>query len=179
LNRAQKVVFNTASFDSSLILGSGLGIGKDAKFRGQKVLVEIQVPVGKRILFDESVEDKLNSIHVRIGERRKWRRNEWDSDWDDNYYFDWKSNTEYVMTDDDKLVEANRLTAPPSTGTYEYKKNGENVDSLRKAVDEQERKLQEDRIKLQEAERNRATTLKKAVKQETIQTALPNFSFFI
>jgi phage shock protein PspC (stress-responsive transcriptional regulator) len=29
LNRAQKVVFNAASFDSSLILGSGLGIGRN------------------------------------------------------------------------------------------------------------------------------------------------------
>jgi ABC-type multidrug transport system fused ATPase/permease subunit len=57
--RADKIEYTVNSIDSALILGSGLGVGKADKFRGQKVMVEVQVPVGKQLRFDESIVDKL------------------------------------------------------------------------------------------------------------------------
>ncbi|HVG15685.1 MAG TPA: PspC domain-containing protein, partial [Chitinophagaceae bacterium] len=82
LTRAEKVVYSASSLDSVLILGSGFGIGKANKFRGQKVMVEIKVPVGKKIMFDESIEGKLHEVNIRVSERRRWGRDEWDMDWD-------------------------------------------------------------------------------------------------
>ena len=55
--RAERITYTASSMDSALILGSGFGVGKAQKFRAQRVIVEIKVPVGKQIRFDESVEE--------------------------------------------------------------------------------------------------------------------------
>jgi len=47
--KAGKIAFNTTYKDSVLDLGNGIAIDKDSKFRGQKVLVVINVPVGSKI----------------------------------------------------------------------------------------------------------------------------------
>jgi hypothetical protein len=179
LTRAEKVVYSASSLDSVLILGSGFGIGKANKFRGQKVMVEIKVPVGKKIMFDESIEGKLHEVNIRVSERRRWGRDEWDMDWDDNSYFNWKPGVDYIMTAEDKLVEEGTITPKPSD-VYEYNKGGA-TDSLRKEIEERERQLERDKQKLEEAEKNQTTTLKvhPAKKVEPVQIQLPAFSFFI
>lgn len=178
LARAEKVVYSATSLDSVLILGSGFGVGKANKFRGQKVIVEIRVPVGKRIMFDESIEGKLHDVNIRVSERRRWNRDEWDMDWDDNNYFNWKAGVDYIMTADDKLVEEGTFPNPP-TDVYEYNRGG--TDSLRKAIEERERQLERDKQKLEEEE-NKTTTKVRAIpvkKVEAVQLQLPSFSFFI
>ena len=72
-DRAEKIQFSATSKDSVLDIGNGYAIDKDSKFRGQNVEVEILVPAGKKIRFDESVKRKLNSIHVKV--KRSERRN--------------------------------------------------------------------------------------------------------
>ncbi|HVG12453.1 MAG TPA: PspC domain-containing protein, partial [Flavisolibacter sp.] len=67
--RAEAISYKVSTLDSALILGSGFGVGKAQKYRGQKVIVEIKVPVGKMIRFDESVAEKLNYTNIRIAER--------------------------------------------------------------------------------------------------------------
>jgi hypothetical protein len=178
LQRAEKIVYYGSSIDSVLMLGSGLGIGKDNKYRGQKIMVEIKVPVGKKIVFDESIEGKLHDVNIRFSDRRRWNRDGWDMDWDDNSYFDWKPGVEYIMTGDDKLVEATAETTKP-TDVYEYKKD--NKDSLRKAIEEAEKQLEQNRQRLEEAEKKETTKIKAAPKKkaETAQIQLPVFSFFI
>jgi hypothetical protein len=52
--RAQKIGFNAAYKDSVLDLGSGIAIDRDSKFRAQQVIVVIEVPVNKKIRFDET-----------------------------------------------------------------------------------------------------------------------------
>ncbi|MER3465593.1 MAG: hypothetical protein C4329_15455, partial [Chitinophagaceae bacterium] len=81
LNRAEKIGYHATYTDSVLHLGSGFGIDKSSKFRGQKVVVEIKVPVGKKIQFDESVVDKFNDVNVRFGvTRHRDRIYDWDDD---------------------------------------------------------------------------------------------------
>ncbi len=130
-------------------------------------------------MFHESIEDKLHPVNIRVSERRRWNNNEWDMDWDDDNYFDWKSNVEYVMTEREKLVEADKQIENNSKDDYEYKSTA--TDSLRKQIEEKERQLERDKQKLEEAEK-RQTTLKKIgqkKKTETAQTQLPAFSFLI
>lgn len=96
--RAEKIVFRTSSTDSVLNLGSGLAIDRASKFRGQKVLVIIHVPVGKKIRFDESVAKRLRPFNMKMNDRNGWRHDEMDFDF--TYLFDYKTNTDYLMTED-------------------------------------------------------------------------------
>jgi hypothetical protein len=111
LQRAENIQYTVSSQDSVLLLGTGFGLGTKDKFRGQKVMVEIKVPTGKQIRFDNTVADKFNPFDVRIGEnenrnrRRNWNRRNWDFEWDNSWYYDWSPDTDYYMTASGKLKE--------------------------------------------------------------------------
>jgi hypothetical protein len=152
--RARQIVYSGASMDSALILGAGYGISKDAKFRGQEVMVEIHVPAGKRVRFHDSVREKLNPYNIRIRDDRGWNRRDIDIDWDEHDYFEWKPNVDYVMTDRGQLVEADKATLTPS-GTYEY--NAPVTDTTQ-LIEEQRRKVEEEQRKLKELEEKKTNT---------------------
>jgi len=111
LSRAERIEYSVSSMDNVLALSSGFGLSSSDKFRGQKVMVLIQVPVGKQIRFDNSVAEKLNPYDIRISEndrnnrRRHWDRRRWDFEWDNNWFYDWQPDTDYYMTADGKLKE--------------------------------------------------------------------------
>lgn len=176
--RAEKIVYSASTLDSALVLGSGLSVGKADKFRFQRVLVEIEVPVGKKIQFDRSVEDKLHPVNIRMSDRRRrWDRDDWGGDWDNDSYFDWKSNVEYVMTTDGRLEEANNV-APTPTDVYEYR--SPNADSLKRTIEERERQLEKDRQRLKEMEEKKSLgKIKKLTSEGTAQAELPIFSIII
>jgi phage shock protein PspC (stress-responsive transcriptional regulator) len=152
--RAERIVFNAFTLDSFLYMSSGIGIDKESKFRGQGVIVEIQVPVGKMIRFDETVEDAYNPWIVRSYDRRgerEWRRHyRYRIDWDYDEYFDWDVNVDYVMTDEGKLVRSDKVVIDEK-GTYEKKTD---LDSLKIRIEEKERQIREDRERLRDLERN-------------------------
>lgn len=146
-NRAERIVFNISNQDSILNLGSGLGIGRSSKFRGQGVIAAIQVPVGKQIRFDESIEQAYNPWVVRRTYKGNYwnRRYQYETDWDYDYSFDWDANTDYVMTTEGKLVDINK--------PQEIKTNSKkvpNADSLRRVIEERERLNERDRRRLEE-----------------------------
>ena len=164
--RAERIVYSGASIDSALVLGSGYAISKNQKFRDQEVLVEIRVPVGKRVRFDESVREKLNPYNIRIRDERGWGRRGVDIDFDDYDYFEWKPGVDYLMTDRGQLVEAGSATLNPD-GTYEYKPV---VTDTAKLIEEQKRKVEEEQRKLQELERNKTNT---STNTSTTKVSLP------
>lgn len=104
-NRATETRFTAFSQDSFLNVGSGLAIGRHSKFRGQGVILEIQVPVGKKIRFDESVTEAYNPWVVRRYEKRysRYSRRQYKIDWDSDEYFEWEANTDYTMNDKGEL----------------------------------------------------------------------------
>jgi phage shock protein PspC (stress-responsive transcriptional regulator) len=120
LDRAESIQYSVQSLDSVLALGSGFGLSREDKFRGQKVMVEISIPVGRQIRFDQSVGDKLNPFNIRVSEnernnrRRNWNRRDWDIDWDNNRYYDWEPDTDYYMTAEGTLQEVGTTTPEPS-----------------------------------------------------------------
>jgi hypothetical protein len=171
--RAEKIAYSVSSMDSVLILGSGFGISKEQKFRGQKVIVEIDVPVGKQIRFHESVVEKLNHTNIRIRERIRngYRvRRDWDMDWDDDSYFNWKPGIDYVMNTNGELVDpANPGQKTVEDDAYEYGEGTDVPDStirdttntlrenqaIEERIREQRRKVEEERKKLEDLQRNR------------------------
>ncbi|MFN2456775.1 MAG: PspC domain-containing protein [Chitinophagaceae bacterium] len=195
MQRAQKINYTVSSMDSALLLGSGITISKDQKFRGQKVIVEISVPVGKQIRFDESI-DKLHETNIRIKERRGNRyRRDWDMDWDDDsHFYDWKPGIDYVMTADGELIDPNAPKEKKTDEAYEYDEGRDGTDSIKQnresieqrriideQIQEQQRKVEEERKKLEDLQKSRNTrTTKTFHKTETTaQLQSPIFSVII
>lgn len=149
--RAEKIQFNAHYLDSVLNLGSGLAIDKGSKFRGQGVVVEVLIPEGKKIIFDESISEKLRPFTIRVNQRRGWSRNQWEIDFENYDYFEWDTNVEYIMNSDGSLTRTDRPASLKNSNQsdYRYKKN---VDEIRKDIEELKRKLEEEKRKLEEAE---------------------------
>ncbi|MGZ3937236.1 MAG: PspC domain-containing protein [Flavisolibacter sp.] len=142
--RAERTVFNASAQDSVLHLGSGLRIDRNSKFRGQGVIVEIQVPVGKQIRFDQSLADAYNPWVVRRASRenRYWRRNSYNIDWDYDDYFDWDENVDYVMGSDGRLIKADKAVTD-SNGVYEQKTDKNKLKELQEKEKKNEKERQE------------------------------------
>jgi hypothetical protein len=120
-NRANRIQYTVFSRDSVLDLGNGYAIGKENKFRGQQVEIEILVPVGKKIRFDESVDDKLNSVNVKINRVYHHKRVvglEFNRD-DRPYHY--RPGIDYVMAVNGELKDPNGTSEPASNNNdYHY-----------------------------------------------------------
>jgi hypothetical protein len=92
-------------------MSKGIAINKTDKFRNQRVVLTIYVPVGKRIKVDKSIS-WFNDVH--IGDN--WDNSDWyyDSDSDSQ---DWKSGVEYIMNADGRLYNLNGTPATRSGRT--------------------------------------------------------------
>ena len=93
---AERIQFNVTQQDSVLMLPKGFSISRDDKFRNQQVLVVVEIPVGKRIQLDRSINN-FEWFDVNYNRRRGWNF-DWDENWDHTYR--WESNREYIMTPD-------------------------------------------------------------------------------
>lgn len=138
--------------DSVILLGKGFPISKNNKYRTQQVLVIIEVPVGKKIMIDRSI-DWYDWFNINIDGRRGVNI-DWDERWDNSY--SWNNNVQYIMTNDGlertdrqekeesegklkngkfKLkadengieIEAEGEVENKGGGTYRYKKQGDSI----------------------------------------------------
>ena len=147
-DRANHIVYNVSYIDSTLNLGSGLIITKDDKFRFQRVIVNIKVPSGKKIRFDETV-DFLHPYNVRVYEKRRWQRNDWDVDWDWDNFFDWETNTDYVMSATGELINPNKpVDKKVNDQSDDYKYNDK--EQLRQDIKDREQRMNEEKRQLEE-----------------------------
>jgi len=148
--RAGQIQYSISSRDSLLDIGNGFAISKNSKYRGQMIELKIQVPVGKKLRFDESVTDKLNPVEVRMRDRRsRLRRSRIDMDYND--WFEYRTNVDYVMTDKGTLVDPNKpteTTTTPKSQNDDYRYD--NKQSLKDSIDAREKRLEDDRKRLEE-----------------------------
>jgi phage shock protein PspC (stress-responsive transcriptional regulator) len=138
-DRAGKIQYAVYSKDSVLDLASGYAIDKNSKFRGQQVEVEIQVPVGKKIRFDGSVNDKLNPTSFRI--RRSYRRNRIvNISIDDDVYMNrFHSDVDYIMGVDGNLKDAEGKDV--INNDYRYRDN-DSIE-LKRSIEQKKQELKE------------------------------------
>ena len=148
LRRAAEIDYRVTSKDSVLDLGNGFAISKNSKFRGQTVELVIQVPVGKKLRFDESIARKLKHVEVRTNDGRNRGRIDFD-DW-----FGYRTNVDYVMTDKGEngtLIDPNKPAVepptPPSNSDYRYQQTEpvtkDSLEAQRKRVQDAQQKLKE------------------------------------
>lgn len=90
---ASTIQFNTYQLDSLLVIDRGLQINKTNKFRNQRVILTIYVPVGKQIKVNENV-GWGNQIEVS---------GPWNNDWNlemDEVEHGWDKDVNYIMKED-------------------------------------------------------------------------------
>ena len=142
-DRAEKIQYKISTKDSVLDLGNGYSIDKNSKFRWQIVKVIVQVPVGKKIRFDESFTRKLEVVKIKIRERKG-------IDIDVDHWFDYSTGIDYLMTEDG-LENPN---TPASTSSSTDQRGGDyrynNKQSLKDSIDAREKRLEDDRKRLEE-----------------------------
>ncbi|HYF32402.1 MAG TPA: PspC domain-containing protein [Chitinophagaceae bacterium] len=99
-----KIQFPIRQQDSMLILPKGFGISRSEKFRNQRVELVIEVPVGKRIQFD----DRVNAYdwYIVNFSRRRGFNIEYSDDWD--YAYGWRTGVEYIMNSDGRLQRTDK-----------------------------------------------------------------------
>ncbi|MEI8098142.1 MAG: PspC domain-containing protein [Sediminibacterium sp.] len=91
LNNIKEMNYDINQQDSNLYLHQGFSLKKGNHFRNQGVVLNIQVPIGKRIVIDNSVRRRLN--HFSINTHNDW---DLDTDWEESNR--WNSGIEYIMT---------------------------------------------------------------------------------
>lgn len=107
MDRAKKIIYNVSSLDSVIDLQSGFSIDKNNKYRGQNVLLLVQVPVGKKIYLDETIFDKLCDVNIDFNDGSKRIGNSRYRTHNINRY---RSNTDYTMQTDGSLKSDDATT---------------------------------------------------------------------
>ena len=105
MNRVKQIHYNVNAVDSVLDFANGFAISKSSKYRFQHVVVQVQVPVGKKIRIDPSLKEKLSDINIHFSDNRNWRRNNWDYKNLSNY----RSNVDYTMDSSGSLVSDDNI----------------------------------------------------------------------
>ena len=93
---ANRINFRVSQSDSLLYLPKGFTVTKNDKFRNQQITLVIEVPVGKRIEVDRSV-DFYNWFTINTNRRRGWNT-DFDESGANAYHYN--ANKEYTMTSD-------------------------------------------------------------------------------
>jgi len=153
--RAGQIQYSIESKDSILDIGNGFAVSKNSKYRGQMIELKIQVPVGKKLRFDESITRKLNPVEIKMNSRRSRLRRRIDIDYHD--WFEYRTNVDYTMTENGTLVDPNKpveaQSAPENkTGDYRY---DDAQPSTTNSIEEQRKKVQEEQQKLKEMEESK------------------------
>ena len=168
--RAGQIQYNISSKDSILDIGNGFAISKDSKYRGQMIELRIQVPVGKKLRFDETVTRKLNPVEIRMNDRRsRLRRSRIDIDYND--WFEYRTNVDYVMTENGTLVDPNKpqkdkgVTPVETTGDYRYE---DATPATTNSIEEQRKKVQEEQQKLKDMEEKKKDSISGNGKRESL-----------
>jgi phage shock protein PspC (stress-responsive transcriptional regulator) len=94
-NTANLINYDMLQKDSSLVIPSGFNITKQTKFRNQRILIQVYVPVGKRIRVQSGI-DILQQLQIRTLGFSLEHDDEVELE---NAEQDWSSDTWYTMTD--------------------------------------------------------------------------------
>jgi phage shock protein PspC (stress-responsive transcriptional regulator) len=130
---ASKIDFPVTQTDSLLVLPRGFAITRQDKWRNQHVLVKIEVPVGKRIILDRSIND-FEYFEVNYNNRRRKSWNDFDDDWNSRFWLE--PGIEYIMTQDgpkrvaeldpDELAKGNYVPRNREENKQEDRRNNNN-----------------------------------------------------
>jgi len=134
LKNIEQINYGLVQADSMIYLDRGFNLKRGTKFRNQGVVVTIQVPIGKKIMFDKNVFRRLNWFNINHNNRDY----EWDDDWNDGIDSrGFNTNIEYIMTpgglervnknDDDRNFDGDNNDDGSNNAVEEFKKSKEEL----------------------------------------------------
>lgn len=140
---ASKINFTATQRDTTLLFDRGIAITANEKFRNQRLIVTVAVPVGKRIYINEKEGWGEGFGFHMVNDDNYW-------DWENNIENgsqSWRSNVEYIMT----LKGLQRV----DNERYENDEdNGDDaIEEYRKSREQMEREKEEKLKELQEIDR--------------------------
>lgn len=117
-----------------LDLGNGFAVDKKSKYRLQHVVLDIEVPVGKKITLDRTLFRKLNLNDFRV--KRSYRRGRVVGiEWDEDRSFQLQPDVEYTMQADRTLKDTNGKQAEIKDG-YRYSNDSGSREQLDETTEE-------------------------------------------
>ncbi len=143
---ADKIKYSITQKDSILSLYKGIQINTTDKFRNQRMIITIAVPVGKKI----KVDDKIGwRTHLDFG----MNSNDWN--WRDDYgnedEMNWETNKEYIMTTKG-LKQLDRMGSLIDENGHDN--NNEDIkqrlDELKQDIDDKQREMDDKKRELKE-----------------------------
>jgi phage shock protein PspC (stress-responsive transcriptional regulator) len=143
---ADKIKYSITQKDSILSLYKGIQINTTDKFRNQRMIITIAVPVGKKI----KVDDKIGwRTHIDFG----MNSNDWN--WRDDYgnedEMNWETNKEYIMTT--KGLKQLDRTGSLIDNNNDDNNNGdikERMDELKQEIEDKQREMDDKKRELKE-----------------------------
>ena len=146
---ADKITYSITQKDSILSLYKGIPINTTDKFRNQRVIITIAVPLGKRIKIDDKIGWRT---HLDIGfNNDDWN---WKDEFSSDEFMNWETNKEYIMTgkglkqvgksDDEILHEGNN-----DDNDNSIEENKQNLEDLKQEIEEKQREMDEKKRELQ------------------------------
>jgi len=163
---AAKIQYTGVQKDSILQMDKGIGINKTDKFRNQRVVMTIYVPVGKRIKIDRSIS-WFNDVHFGSN----WNDGDWYYDSDSDAQ-NWKTGVEYKMGADGQLYTLNGVPAGKESRTkvrinsngieVTTDNNGNDQDNYRYNSGEPMNKIDSMKMKLESEKQRIKDSLEKA-----------------
>jgi phage shock protein PspC (stress-responsive transcriptional regulator) len=186
---ARLIQFNVAQKDSLLVVDKGIAITKADKFRNQRVIITVYVPVGKQIRVNNNIGWGHN-IHFN----GPWNNNDFDIDiddeergWDENVDYVMKANGLYTLTgkpadewkNGDKTKpddnagddEEDSTKMINKGGTYRYNGGAEKIDSLKVDLQKAQQQYKDSLLKEQNDIKKKLEENQK--KLEKNKTAMP------
>lgn len=163
-HNADAIRFGGVQKDTVLQLDRGIAINKTDKFRNQRIVLTVYVPVGKHIKIDRSVS-WFNHVHFS----GPWNEDNWDDNEGDDAAHDWSSNVEYEMRADGQLYTLKGKPARQS-GNTRVTINGNSVEVVTDNSDDNYRydntqpmnKVDSMKMKVQQEEKKLKDSLEKA-----------------
>jgi hypothetical protein len=140
---ANKIAYSITQKDTILSLYKGIPINTTDKFRNQRVIITIAVPVGKRIKIDDAIGWRTH-FDMKINDEIEWK-DEYTTD--DN--LDWEANREYIMTEKGLVLTGNDAKGFNKNGDKDEDLNNR-LDELRRDIEEKQRDMDEKRRELKE-----------------------------
>ena len=142
---AAKINFTATQQDTTLLFSRGIAITTADKFRNQRLIVTVAVPVGKRIYINEH-EGWGEGFSFHMGNNDNY----WD--WENNNETgsqSWRANVEYVMT-----AKGLERVDKGSDDNDDNDDNGdETIEQFRKSKEQMEREKEQKLRELQEIDR--------------------------
>ena len=186
---ARLIEFSATQKDSLIILDKGIAINKTDKFRNQRIVLTVYVPVGKQIRVDKSI-GWGHDVHFGINDNNDIDIDDEERGWDQNVNYvmrakglytlngkpanDWKNGNNDNNNDD---ADENNNDQPKKSINggegYRYNNSTPKIDSLKMKLDKEQKQYKDSLLKEQNEIKRKQEENQKKLEKINVITQVP------